>query len=204
MGESKFFLDVAYITPKPFFLILHTVILQALDLAYGTSDTYRADKEHFASEEGNKEEEEEEDDFESADEESVLMDEAPMGLLAFLQLLSGGGAATAPVAGTATAQDLQHTNIVAQLMQQVSYPGFVSALLTCTVYQSINSPYLSHLRTQGIISQFQASLLLNNFDGEDDSGESDLNQSSDASDDDEASGASEGESEDDGMGAGNL
>ncbi len=72
------------------------------------------------------------------------------------------------------------------------------------MYQSISSPDLSHLRTQGIISQFQASLLLNDFDNEEDASESDLNQSSGASDDDEAFGAGEGESEDDGMGAGNL
>lgn len=55
---------------------------------------------------------------------------------------------------------------------------------------------LSH--TQGIISQFQASLLLNNMEGEDDAEEdSDLNQSDSAGDGDESAGADDGESEED-------
>lgn len=66
--------------------------LQALDLAYATSDACGADKEalrrQFGSEE---EEEEEEEDDESSEEESEVAGVASTGLLAFLQLLSGGG-----------------------------------------------------------------------------------------------------------------
>jgi len=147
----------------------------ALDLAYATSDACRADKEakrlHFGSDaEEEEERDEEEEDYESSEEESeVAEDDAPMGLLAFIQQLlsGGGGTAMAPGVG-ATAQDLQHTHIVAQLMHQ------------------------------GIISQFQASLLLNNMEGEDDAEEdSDLNQSDSAGDGDESAGAGDGESEED-------
>ena len=67
--------------------------LQALDLAYATSDACGADKEalrrQFGSEE--EEEEEEEENDESSGEDSEVAGVASTGLLAFLQLLSGGG-----------------------------------------------------------------------------------------------------------------
>lgn len=99
-----------------------------MDLAYATSGACRADKEakrlHFGSDaEEDEERDEEEEDYESSEEESeVAEDEAPMGLLAFIQQLLSGGGGTAPAPGVgATAQDLQHTHIVAQLMHQVGF-----------------------------------------------------------------------------------
>lgn len=66
--------------------------LQALDLAYATSDACGADKEALRRQFGGEEEEEEdEEDDESSGEDSEVAGVASTGLLSFLQLLSGGG-----------------------------------------------------------------------------------------------------------------